>query len=391
MAAAALVAATGIQRSLPFVQAATARCDRGSGLGRRRAARPGPAGPPGGHWARVLAEHRARDDSRCRWTRLRGKNCVSGSCARTSRPTDACQRRDWPHGRHRCGRSIVVERAQAVQRPERVDRAAGSADRVDRASTTSSISAGTTSVLPRSTSSRWACIRQNMLSFSSAATSPSRIGRGQVERLAQAAALSLIDPVDPAVRLVAQRRLVGVPLAGLEARAASGCAGRCSCTSRSPRRCRRARPRPGSARSTRRRWPAGSSRRSVTKSLPLRSSVTCAPGGRSARRRRRCGSSTRRGMAGGVQGMAGRGREAAVKVDLADLSVIGCMFWWSAMLGVPLAEPAADRLVIAVGDRHVRRGSPLAVEQKITPVSLKPTPHELLLVAAGTRASSRRA
>ena len=74
-------------------------------------------------------------------------------------PTDARAR---PRRPRRPRRSSIVEGAQAVQRPERVDRAGVQADRIDRAVARRARSApGTTSVLPRSTSSRWACSRQN--------------------------------------------------------------------------------------------------------------------------------------------------------------------------------------------------------------------------------------
>ena len=66
----------------------------------------------------------------------------------------------------------AVQRAEAVQRPQGMNRADVQADRVDAlVARPASTSAGTTSALPRSTSSRWACRRQNMLSFFSVATS----------------------------------------------------------------------------------------------------------------------------------------------------------------------------------------------------------------------------
>ena len=86
-------------------------------------------------------------------------------------------------------------------------------------SRTSANRAGSTSLLPRSTSSRWACRRQNRLSFSSAATSFSGVAPASENRLpCPSPSRRLVhDAVDAAVLLVAQVALVGGPLAGLEA------------------------------------------------------------------------------------------------------------------------------------------------------------------------------
>ena len=78
-------------------------------------------------------------------------------------------------------------------------------------------SAGTTSVFPRSTSNRWACSRQVMLGCFSVSTSFSGVASFSVNGLL-GLRLRVDDAVDAAVLLVAQVGLVGVALAGLEAR-----------------------------------------------------------------------------------------------------------------------------------------------------------------------------
>ncbi len=72
-------------------------------------------------------------------------------------------RRMLERGRGGTGRRRfeVGQGAQALERPERMDRPGFRPIASTEPSRTSSISAGTTSVLPRSTSSRWACSRQN--------------------------------------------------------------------------------------------------------------------------------------------------------------------------------------------------------------------------------------
>ncbi len=83
-------------------------------------------------------------------------------------------------------------------------------------SLTSSIRAGTTSFLPRSTRSRWAWSRQNMLSFFERGDQPLGVLRVEGEGRGLDVGPDGDDPVDPAVGLVAERGLVGVPLAGPE-------------------------------------------------------------------------------------------------------------------------------------------------------------------------------
>ncbi len=74
---------------------------------------------------------------------------------------------------------------------------------------TSACSCGTRSFWPRSTMSRWAVSRHNMLSDASASRRPAVFGRG--ERPLRRRRCALVgDPVDAAALMVAQRRLVGV-------------------------------------------------------------------------------------------------------------------------------------------------------------------------------------
>ena len=165
-------------------------------------------------------------------------------------------------------------------------------------------SAGATSSLPRSTSSRCACNRQNMVVVLQRRP---RVAVGVVRielRRLWASASCVNDAVDAAVGLVAERGLVGVALAGLEALGRGVVLDDVVVPVDDPDVARRGRPRPRSARSTRRRWPAGSSRSAATKSAALRDravnvavrwpvgSVTKAvrfqyPSGRSARCRAR--------------------------------------------------------------------------------------------------------
>ena len=164
--AAAAAAASASQRSSstgpPTSTAAATAADVGS-TGRHRPApgarRAGPAArgrsgarPPGSRGADGVARQRPATAFR-----------------RT--PADGCVERRRLRRRRATARA--VEHAQAVQRPEGVDRAGVQADRVDATCPVDERDqVGTTSVLPRSTSSRWACSRQNMLSLLSAATSP---------------------------------------------------------------------------------------------------------------------------------------------------------------------------------------------------------------------------
>ena len=122
-----------------------------------------PAGPAASVSLSIAALQNARRPIAVRCAAAPARHCGA------RRPTDAAVRATAAAVAS-CVRA--VQRAQAVQRPQGVDGAGVQADRVDARDRWPAPSrAGTTSVLPRSTSSRWACWRQNMLSFLSVATS----------------------------------------------------------------------------------------------------------------------------------------------------------------------------------------------------------------------------
>ena len=125
-----------------------------------------------------------------------------------------------------------IDGAQTMQRPQRVDRADIEAERVDRLGrSTVSISCGTTSGCPRSTSSRCAWRRQNRLSFASVATSSAGVALLKIELVWRRSRV-VNDAIDSAMLLVAEIGFVGVHLRRFRSLAAWDCAARCSCTSR---------------------------------------------------------------------------------------------------------------------------------------------------------------
>ena len=222
--------------------------------------RPGRSSSPA---ARIAPADRASRGSTC--TALRrtpAEGCVRAHGRRSGRPRSSRRKRPRP-----C--SVQSAWIAAGVQADRVDRLCS----LDQSST--SVRARRR-VLPRSTSSRWACSRQNRLSFCK--RGDQRLGGvGRVESRRPCRLGVLGDERDrsgrASCRAAGSRRRCPCRSGS---RGAWGCAGRCSCTSRSPRRCRRGRPRPGSARSTRRRWPAGSSRSVDGSRSPCGASVNVA-------------------------------------------------------------------------------------------------------------------
>ena len=162
------------------------------------------------------------------------------------------------------------------------------------------------------------------------------------------------DPIDAAVRLVAQRGLVRGPLAGLVPLGRRVVLDDEVVPVDHPDVARPGRPRPGSARSTRRRWPRGSRRCAsgspCRRGCSVKVATRCPVGSATkAVRFQYCfGIGARR-----VERRAGAGGEPAVPVDLAD--VLG-----DREEAVRVGDVrqhrwghAADRLVVAVRDRHV--------------------------------------
>ncbi len=121
-------------------------------------------------------------------------------------------RRDDRLGR-RCVRA--VQRAQAMQRPERVDRPDVQADRVNRAIAQPLDERRDDIGLPPLHQQPLGVHPPELVVVRERGDEALRVGR--VERRWRCGLRVLVrDPVDPPVDLVAQRRLVGVPRAGLE-------------------------------------------------------------------------------------------------------------------------------------------------------------------------------
>ena len=105
--------------------------------------------------------------------------------------------------------------AQAVQRPERVDRAGVQADRVDRAIANPLDQGGHDVGLAALDQQPLGVHPPELVVVPERGDQPGGVGRIERRRLGGGRPL-VDDPVDPPVGLVAQRGLVGGPLAGLE-------------------------------------------------------------------------------------------------------------------------------------------------------------------------------
>ena len=174
--------------------------------------------------ARRPAGARREPDLRVRVVEQAGRASVGRAAARRAAtrtalrrtPADGCFRAAATVDAPSC-LELAASRPRPVQRPQRVDRRRRSGrSRRPTCPRSASTRSDATSSLPRSTSSRWACSRQNMLSFLSASTSSSGVVLRQRRTARDGFAVLGDDAVDAAVRLVAQGGLVGGPLAGLE-------------------------------------------------------------------------------------------------------------------------------------------------------------------------------
>ena len=219
------MAASASQRSPSSCPASSASAIAAAAARPTRADRPGASSAARRTWASGSSS-RPRGEDRVRRLRiarqdLHGIAPDAGRRMLQARPTTASAAAGSDRRAH-----------QAVQRPEGVDRAGVQADRVDRAIAHQLDQRGddVASCRARPAAAGRAAARTGCRSRARRPALRRRSGRGRVGSSAVASVVD--DPVDPAVGLVAERGLVGVALAGLEACAASGCAGRCSCTSR---------------------------------------------------------------------------------------------------------------------------------------------------------------